>query len=69
MCLKRAAIAGAVVMLFCCGGCVNDDEAKSEPTAKTQKVLPDKGTDADAANSKDQKDEKSVEQDEKVSKS
>jgi hypothetical protein len=64
--LRLAAVALCILML---GGCVRDDQAAHEPSAKDQKVIPDKGSKSDAALNKDMQDQKAVEQDEATSKS
>lgn len=69
MLLKRPAIAAGLICSLLLVGCVKDDQAAHEPTAKTQKVIPEKGTEADAALAKDLKDQKATDQDEANSKS
>jgi len=68
MWLKRLAIASTFIFVATLPGCVSDDQAAREPTAKSQKVVPDKSAETDPSMVRDQKDQKAVDQDEVSSK-
>jgi len=67
MCLKRLALCSAIGAMSLLQGCVSEDAAAHEPTAKSQSIST-KGYPADSAYSKDIKDQKSVAADEAASK-